>query len=61
MKMIVFKDYADFYDSPYEDKNYHEECNFVKSIFETYSEKKVSSMVAAPAHTHSSSQTWAMR
>jgi predicted TPR repeat methyltransferase len=43
--MNVFKDYADFHDSLYEDKNYQEECNFVKSIFETYSEKKVNSIL----------------
>jgi SAM-dependent methyltransferase len=45
MKMKVFKDYADFYDSLYEDKNYQEECNFVKHVFETYSEKKVNSIL----------------
>jgi SAM-dependent methyltransferase len=45
MRMNVFNAYADFYDSLYEDKNYHEECNFVKSIFEMYSEKKVSSIL----------------
>jgi SAM-dependent methyltransferase len=45
MKMEVFKDYADFYDSLYEDKNYQAECNFVKHIFKTYSEKKVNSIL----------------
>ena len=45
MKMKVFKDYADFYDSLYEDKNYQEECNFVKHVFETHSEKKVNSIL----------------
>ena len=43
--MNVFKDYADFYDSLYEDKNYREECNFVKHVFETYSEKEVKSIL----------------
>lgn len=43
--MNVFKKYADFYDSLYEDKNYQEECNFVKHVFETYSEKKVNSIL----------------
>ena len=45
MKMKVFKKYADFYDSLYEDKNYQEECNFVKHIFERYSENKVNSIL----------------
>ena len=45
MKMTVFKKYADFYDSLYEDKNYLAECNFVKRIFETYSEEKVNSIL----------------
>ena len=45
MKMEVFKDYADFYDSLYEDKSYRHECNFVKHIFETYREKKVNSIL----------------
>jgi ubiquinone/menaquinone biosynthesis C-methylase UbiE len=43
--MNVFKRYADFYDSLYEDKNYQEECNFVKHVFETHSEKKVNSIL----------------
>ena len=43
--MKVFKKYADFYDSLYEDKNYRQECNFVKRIFETYSEEKVDSIL----------------
>lgn len=45
MKMNVFKKYADFYDLLYEDKNYEQECNFIKHIFETYSEKKVKSIL----------------
>jgi len=43
--MNVFKDYANFYDLLYEDKNYHAECNFVKHVFETYSEKEVKSIL----------------
>ena len=45
MKMNVFKKYADCYDLLYEDKNYQEECNFVNSIFETYSKKKANSIL----------------
>lgn len=45
MKMNVFKKYADFYSSLYKDKNYQQECDFVKRIFETYSEKKVNSIL----------------
>ena len=43
--MNVFKDYACFYDSLYEDKNYREECNFIKSIFERYAEKEINSIL----------------
>jgi SAM-dependent methyltransferase len=45
MKMKVFRRYADFYDSLYEDKNYRDECNFIKHVFETYSEKEVNSIL----------------
>ena len=45
MKMNVFRKYADFYDSLYEDKSYRQECNFVKHVFETYSEKKINSIL----------------
>ena len=43
--MNTFEIYADFYDSLYEAKNYQQECNFVKSVFEMYSEKKVNSIL----------------
>ena len=43
--MTVFRKYADFYDSLYEDKNYKQECNFVKHIFEIYGEKEVKSIL----------------
>ena len=43
--MNTFEKYADFYDSLYEDKSYRQECNFVKHVFETYSEKKVNSIL----------------
>jgi ubiquinone/menaquinone biosynthesis C-methylase UbiE len=45
IKMNVFKKYADFYDSLYEAKNYQQECNFVKHVFKTYSEKKVNTIL----------------
>ena len=45
MRMNVFEKYAEFYDSLYEDKNYQEECNFVKSIFESYAEKEINSIL----------------
>jgi len=36
-----FERYANFYDWLYRDKDYQEECNFVKRIFETYGEKEI--------------------
>lgn len=45
MEMNVFKDYAKFYNSIYEDKNYQQECEFVNRIFETYSENQISSIL----------------
>ncbi|MFC1964600.1 class I SAM-dependent DNA methyltransferase [Chloroflexota bacterium] len=36
-----FERYANFYDWLYRDKDYREECNFVKRIFEAYGEKEI--------------------
>ena len=38
---MAFEDYANFYDFLYSDKNYQEECNFVKRIFDTYGEGEI--------------------
>ena len=38
---MIFKSYANFYDWLYRDKNYQEECDFVKRAFEIYSKKEI--------------------
>jgi len=38
---MVFENYANFYDLLYRDKDYQEECKFVKRVFEIYSEKEI--------------------
>ena len=43
--MDVFHDYANFYDILYEDKDYLKECNFIKKVFEKYSDLPVNSLL----------------
>ncbi len=43
--MDVFCDYANFYDALYEDKDYQKECEFLKSVFDTFNTKKTSSIL----------------
>ena len=50
--MNVFKKYADFYDSLYEDKNYQQECNFVKRVFERYAKGEIKSRCGLKNLTH---------
>ncbi len=38
---MVFEKYSDYYDRIYYDKDYQEECNYLKSIFDTCGEGKV--------------------
>ena len=38
--MDVFKNYANYYDYLYEDKNYQEECDFIEEAFKKYSKLK---------------------
>lgn len=38
--MPVFKDYAKFYNSLYQDKDYKEECNYIEKLFKKYLLKK---------------------
>jgi SAM-dependent methyltransferase len=38
---MVFEHYSDYYDRIYHDKDYQEECNFLKRVFDTYGEGKV--------------------
>lgn len=39
--MDVFKEYANFYDRLYSDKDYEKECRFIKQIFETYATEEI--------------------
>ncbi|MFC2066195.1 class I SAM-dependent DNA methyltransferase [Chloroflexota bacterium] len=43
--MSIFREYAGFYDSLYEDKDYQGECNFVRSICQRYTENEVKSIL----------------
>jgi SAM-dependent methyltransferase len=43
--MDVFKNYADYYDFLYEDKNYEEECDFVEEAIKKYSGIKVKNIL----------------
>ncbi len=38
---MIFEGYANFYDLLYQDKNYQEECNFVRHIFEICGEREI--------------------
>jgi SAM-dependent methyltransferase len=38
--MSVFKNYADFYDSIYEDKDYRAECEFIEQVLQRYAAEK---------------------
>ena len=42
---MVFEYYADYYDSLYQDKNYLEECNFVRRIFERYGTGEINTIL----------------
>ena len=42
---MVFEDYANFYDLFYRDKDYQAECNFVKRIFEIYSQNEIGTIL----------------
>ncbi len=42
---VVFKEYARFYDSIYENKNYSEECQFVDQIMKRFAGKPVKSLL----------------
>ena len=37
--------YADIYDSVYRDKNYDEECNIIRKLFNSYGDGNVSSVL----------------
>lgn len=39
--MDVFKEYANFYDRLYRDKDYERECKSIKQIFETYATEEI--------------------
>ena len=43
--MDVFKNYADYYDFLYEDKNYEEECDFIEEAIKKFSGIKVKSIL----------------
>jgi SAM-dependent methyltransferase len=43
--MEVFKNYANYYDFLYEDKNYEEECDFIEEAIKKYSGIKVKSIL----------------
>lgn len=43
--MDVFQDYADFYDELYEDKDYLQECEFIKGVLEKYGEIPVNTLL----------------
>ena len=43
--MTVFRQYADFYDSLYEDKDYKKECEFVRSILAKYARREIDSIL----------------
>ncbi|MFC2043784.1 class I SAM-dependent DNA methyltransferase, partial [Chloroflexota bacterium] len=42
---MVFQDYSNYYDLLYANKDYHEECNFIKSIFDKYSKKEINTIL----------------
>lgn len=44
-QFMVFNDYADFYDLLYREKNYRQECEFVRLVFETYGHNKINSIL----------------
>jgi SAM-dependent methyltransferase len=44
-KMDVFKNYANYYDLLYQDKNYEEECDFIEEALKKYSGIKVKSIL----------------
>lgn len=43
--MRIFKSYADYYDILYSDKNYEGECDFLESIFRSYSRDTIRSVL----------------
>ena len=44
-KEKVFEDYAPFYDSIYKDKDYLEECIFIRKIFDDFSSSRIKSIL----------------
>ena len=45
MIMNVFKDYANFYDILYREKNYSAECDFLEKVFSKFCKRKVKSIL----------------
>ncbi|MFC1920723.1 class I SAM-dependent DNA methyltransferase [Chloroflexota bacterium] len=42
---MVFKDYSNYYDWLYEDKNYREECEFIRRVFQKYADKGIKTVL----------------
>lgn len=42
---MQFRDYADFYDGLYQDKDYRAECHYIRRIFEKYNQGKIKSVL----------------
>jgi len=47
----AFKNYAEYYDLIYKDKNYERECDFVEEIFKKYSQKSIKELLDAGCGT----------
>ncbi len=43
--MKIFKNYAQFYDNLYKDKNYKKECDYLEKIFKNNSSKKIKTIL----------------
>lgn len=43
--MKIFEDYAFFYDSLYQDRNYDKECDFLEMVFAKFSARKINSIL----------------
>lgn len=42
---MIFQQYAQFYDELYQDKDYHQECRFIRQVLETYGDGEVTSIL----------------
>jgi len=42
---MIFQDYAQFYDDLYHDKDYQQECYFIKQVLETYGNSEVTTIL----------------